>query len=150
MARFLLLVLISIGLALRALACDELSANAKAQEHTPDNRTFVLDLQLDKSGRVLSVQVLMGTGPLRSHAIQAAAHRKYPPRTTQQIASTAVEVRFSGGKDRSPEVREIALGVPSCVPGGIPMQWPLIPWVNKLLSNQPILPFPLPSGASNQ
>jgi hypothetical protein len=143
--RLLLVVLVGIGLTESALACNELSANAKAQERTPDNRTFILDLDLDKSGSVRGVQVLMGSGPLRSEAIKAAARQRYLPGNS---AMTAVEVRFSRDKDRRPKVHEVSFGVSSCIPGGAPIEWPMIRWVNRLLSNQ--FPLLLPATDSNE
>jgi hypothetical protein len=139
--KLFLLVLLGIGLAHRALACNEAPVNARAQQVEAGSRIFLIDLQLSQSGRVRAVEVLIGTGPLRSEAIKIAARGKHPPRSGNNPATTAVEVRFSGRRDRRPEVREVPLGVPSCIPGGIPLESPMKRWVNQLLSTQPLIPF---------
>jgi len=146
----LLLAILSAGLIQYALACHEVSANSKSTAHEPDSRAFLIDLHLNKSGTVHAVQVLTGGGPLRSQAVKEAARRKYKPQPGYNTALITVEVKFPRGQDWRPEIHEAVLGVPSCVYGGAPIQWPLIPWVNKLLSRQPIVPFLLPGTDSDQ
>lgn len=149
--RFFLIALMGFALGHRALACDEVSASAKVQERDAESRTFLMDVQLTKSGAVRAVQVWQGTGPLRAKAVRFASARRYHPPIGYSQSVTTIEVTFPLGKAPVPKIRgNIVLGVPACIYVSSPIQWPLISWVNKLLSNQPILPFPLPSGASNQ
>jgi hypothetical protein len=146
MLRFILLM---VCLAQSALACDEASSNASESQR--DSRTFLLELQLNKSGTVHAVQVLMGAGPLRAEAIRASARRKYHARPGYNPNIFDVEVKFPEGTDFAPDIREAMVGgVPSCVYGGIPIQWPLILWVNQLLSSKPLLPFPFSAANSQQ
>jgi hypothetical protein len=141
----ILLAGLSGSLVHNAFACRDGSPNAKGPEPRTDGRTFLIDLQLDKSGTVRAVQVWMGSGPLRSRAIEAASGRRYH----HKQGLITVVVKFPQGRKRVPNVREaMPAGVSSCVPGGAPIVWPMIPWVNKL-SSQPILPFLAPTSDFN-
>ena len=140
-----LFVLLSGGLVQNALACHAITSNEQTAKSEGDGRTFVIDIQLDRSGEVHSVHVLSGNGPLRSRAIRAAARRKYKPRPGFSPTATAVAVRFLRGQDWRPEVYEIVLGVSSCVYTSTPVQGPLKSWVDELLSAKPLVPFLLPA-----
>lgn len=132
-----------------ALACHEASARTETPQPEADSRTFLIDLNLDKSGAVRAVQVWMGSGPLRSRAIKAASRRKYHPRPGLNPDLISVVVKFPQGRKPEPNIREaMPADVSSCVTGGA-ILWPMIPWVNKLLSSQPILPTLAPASESN-
>lgn len=135
-----------------AIACHEMSAPLPVtQERDSEGRTFLLDLQLSKSGSVRAVQVLHGVGALRTKAIRIASRQKYHPPAGYSQTLTTVEVTFPRGDHDSPKIhRDIALGVSSCVPGGIPSGSPLTPWVNQLLSGRSILPIPAPVADSKK
>lgn len=146
-ARYILgLVLLLSSLGQSAAACNEITAPTKAPEREPDSDIFVLDLQLCKSGEVRSVEVLIGAGSRRTKAIRAATSRTYERPTSKKSDVTTVEVKFPHGRNREPEIREIALGVPSCVYGATPIRIVLPPfvsgpaWINQLLSGQPTVP----------
>ena len=148
---FLFFVVLSGCLVQDALACREVSPGAEAAHPEADRRTFLIDLHLDKSGSVRSVQVWTGDGPLRSRAVKAAIRWKYRARSGFNPHRIMVVVKFPQGRRPVPNIREaMPAGVSSCVPGGAPVVWPLIPWVNKLLSSQPILPFLAPPSESNK
>lgn len=144
--KLVLLLLFSSGLAQSAFACHKTSADATALQRKPDTRTFLLDLQLSKSGAFRGVQVLMGAWPLRTRAIRAATRRRYHARIGYNPNVAAVQVKFPEGRNAVPEIREAMVGgVSSCVYGGTPIQWPLIPWVNQMLSSMPVVPIVEPA-----
>ena len=140
--KLLFVLLISIGMAQEALACHEASANTGTQKLEASSRSFVLDVQLNKSGAVRAVQVLQGAGPLRARAVRVASTRRYHPPIGYSQTMTMIEVTFPRRKNAAPRISQaMVAGVSSCVPASAPIQWPLIPWVNQLLSSKPILPF---------
>lgn len=143
--KWFLFALLSGGLLQNALACHEASSSAETAPPEVDSRTFLIDLHLDKSGTVRAAQVWIGDGPLRGRAVKAAVTKKYRPRLEANPAVTTVEVKFPQHSDRRPRVREVGLGVSSCVTGPAPVSG--APWVNELLSAHPLLPFLL-SGRS--
>jgi len=147
--KLVLFVLVCGGLAKNAFACHEVSSSVETAHPEADSRTFLIDLHLDKSGSVRAVQVWMGNGPLRSRAIKAASKRKYHPRPGFNPDLIAVVVKFPQGRKLEPNIREaMPAGVSSCVTGGA-ILWPMIPWVNKVLSSEPILPLLAPTPRSN-
>ncbi len=130
-----------------ALACHETPSETPQPE--ADSRTFLIDLHLDKSGSVRAVQVWMGNGPLRSRAVKAASRGKYHPRSGFNPNLITVVVKFPQGGRPIPNIRQaMPAGISSCVTGGA-ILWPMIPWVNKLLLRQPILPLLAPTQESN-
>lgn len=147
--KILLLVVLGASLCNAALACNEPLTNAKTPESGEDGRTFLIDLQLSKSGRVRAIQVLMGAGPLRSSAVQAVLRRTYKPTPGYSPASISVQIKFPRGRDRQPEIREaMPAGISSCIYGGTPIQWPTRIWIEQMLSARPLIPF-LPPAESN-
>lgn len=141
--KLLLVVLTTSGFAQSAIACNEVSTDAQRHEREPDNRTFLLDLQFNESGKVRAVQVLMGAGPLRTQAIKAAVKRTYRTRPGYASAVATIAVKFPQGRNAAPEVNEVTLGVSSCVYGGAAVRIePILgpTWVNQLLSAQPSIP----------
>src|SRR5581483_7039280 len=143
--RTLLLVVLLIGtFAESVFACHEASLAAETAHPEANSRTFLIDLYLDKSDRVRAVQVWTGNGPLRSRAVKAAATKRYRPQPGSNPAVKTVEVKFSRRTDWGPIIREVTLGVSSCIPAGAAVGSPLMPWVNQLLSSKPTLPFLVP------
>lgn len=139
--KLLLIVLMSSGFAQSAVACNAVPADV--QGHERDNRTFLLDLQLNQSGKVLAVQVVMGAGPLRTQAIKVAVKRTYRPRPGYASGVVTIAVKFPQGRNAAPEINEVTLGVSSCVYGGAAVRIePILgpTWVNQLLSAQPSIP----------
>lgn len=149
--KFLLVLVFCGGLTQIAVACHDVSTDPKPVPSDPYSRTFLLDLQLKKSGAVRGVQVLPGVGPLRVRAIRAAARRKYRTRPGYTPDVIAVEVKFPKTQNLAPEIREAMVGgVLACIYAGAPIQSPLTTWVNELLSNGLTLPFILPSDSPQQ
>ena len=138
------LILFAAYLAQSALACHEILGDPKTPQPEPDNRKFLLHLQLSKSGTVVAVRVLIGDGPLRKDAIREAARRRYHLRPGYNGAG--VEVNFPRGKNSSPKIREAMVGgVSSCVPAGTAILVRLThsseaDWLSQLLSGQPVVP----------
>ena len=147
--KMFLFLLLGGGLIPNALACHEVTSDAKTAKAETDSRTFLIDLHLDKSGSVRAAQVWIGDGALRSRAIKAASRRKYQPRPGFSPDLVSVVVKFPQGRNPEPNIREaMPAGVSSSVTGGA-ILWPMIPWVNKLLSSQPTLPLLAPTSQSN-
>jgi hypothetical protein len=115
-----------------------------------DNRTIVMDLQLNKSGKVSAVQVLSGVEALRRQAIRAAVARDY--RSWLGYSWIRVEVKFTLSKHKAPEVREIHMGGSlGCVYGSTPV-FVVLPalssqpaWLDQVMSGQPIVPLLAPA-----
>jgi len=146
-ARYVVGLVLLLGfLSQRSVACHEVIPATKASEREPTSHTFVLDLRVSKSGDVRSVEVLIGSGPLRTKAIRAATRRIYKRPPGQKSDVITVEVKFRHATDRVAEIREIALGVPGCIYVTTPIRiaLPLLvsgpAWINQLLSGQQIVP----------
>jgi hypothetical protein len=128
---------------------NSVSASARlAEQRQVENRTVVLMLSVSKSGAVRDARVVRGPTTLVEAAIKAVKVRKYNPEIVygrSNVWKMTVEVEFPEHKDEALKIQQVVIGgVPGCVSGvamgAPPTPWSgvLPPWLNLLLSVQPI------------